>query len=79
MALLIPKERDKEEQLLVFHVYIPMGYVESAPLFCAAIETGKDMVNNTMNPTLTATDQPLEKVVETETSGNNRKPDQNKF
>ena len=56
-----------------------MAYVELAPLFCAAIEIGKDIVNNIMNPRLTATDQPLEKVVETKPSGNNRKSDQNKF
>ena len=79
VALLIPKEREKEEQLVGFHIYISMGYVESAPLFCASTETGKDMVNNTMEPRQTANEQPLEKFLETEPDGNNRKADQTKF
>ena len=79
IALLITKERGKEEQLVVFHLYTPMGYVESAPLFCAATETRKEMVNNTMDPRQTATNQPLEKFVETAPASNNRKADQTKL
>ena len=38
IVLLIPKEKEEEDQLVVFQLAIPMGYVELVPLFCAATE-----------------------------------------
>ena len=48
MRFLIPKETDSKPQLVGFHLFIPTGYVESGPFFCAATETIKYRVNNTM-------------------------------
>ena len=49
VAFLIPKDTDSEPQLVGFHLSMPMGYVESVPLFCAATETTKDTANNTIH------------------------------
>ena len=43
VTFLIPKEITDEDQLVVFHLSIPMGYMESAALFCATIEALKEM------------------------------------
>ena len=42
VAFLVPKATPDEEQLVGFHLSIPMGYVESAAFFCATTETVKD-------------------------------------
>ena len=39
---LIPKETAGKEQLVGFHLSIPMGYMESVAFFCTATETVKD-------------------------------------
>ena len=49
VAFLIPKYTDSEPQLVVFNMSISMGQVESAPLFCAAMDTIKDTENKTMH------------------------------
>ena len=49
VAFLTPKETDSKQQLVVFHLLIPMGYVGSAPFFCATTETIKDRKNSTMH------------------------------
>ena len=36
VAFLVPKATPDEDQLVGFHLSIPMGYVESAAFFCAA-------------------------------------------
>ena len=45
-----------------FHLYIPMGYVESAPFFYTATETVKYMVNITMASMEMVPAHPLEKL-----------------
>ena len=52
---------------------ITMGYVESAPFFCDATETAKDMVNNTMNDIMNTPEHPLEGILETPTETENQK------
>ena len=37
VAFLVPKYTNSEPQLVTFHLLITMGYVESAPFFCAAM------------------------------------------
>ena len=46
VAFLIPKEIYSNPQLVVFHLLIPMGYVECAPFFCATMDIIKDTENN---------------------------------
>ena len=71
IAFMIPKGNKEEEHLVGFQLSILMGYVESAPFFCAATETLKDMVNNTMYSRKTAPAHPLEKLEETSPSSDN--------
>ena len=40
-----------------------MGYVESAPFFCADTETVKGILNNTMASMQTVYDYPLEQLM----------------
>ena len=47
--LLIPKDKAIEEQLVGFHLYILMGYMEYADFFCTATETVKDRAITTLN------------------------------
>ena len=42
VAFLISKSTPEEDQLVGFHLSIPIGYVESAAFFCATTETVKD-------------------------------------
>ena len=77
VAFLIPNEWKEEEKLVVFHLYIPMGYVESASLFCAATATFKDMVNNNTTFRYESTEHPLEKFVETPPDEDTGGADQN--
>ena len=49
MEFLVPKETDSDPQLVVFHLSIPMWYVESTPLFFADTDTIKDTDNNNMH------------------------------
>ena len=45
MAFIVPPLPTNMEQLIGFHLSLPMGYVESAPFFCIVPETIADMVN----------------------------------
>ena len=49
VALLIPKKTPNNTQLLVFHLSLPMGYIESAPYFCMATETVADLTNEVIS------------------------------
>ena len=42
VAFLVPKATPEEDQLVEFHLSIPMGYVESTAFFCATTEIVKD-------------------------------------
>ena len=57
---------------MVFHISIPMVYVESLPLFFSVIETFKDMVNNTMAYIHASPDLPLEQLDDKPTVDGNK-------
>ena len=46
LAFVIPEAPGDRDVLVGFHLSCPMGYVESAPLFCATTETIADLANN---------------------------------
>ena len=43
VALLVPRASPTEEQIIIFHLSIPMGYVKFAELFCTAMGVVKDI------------------------------------
>ena len=45
MAFHIPNKRPTDEQLIGFHLSLPMGYVDSAPYFRMSTETILEMAN----------------------------------
>ena len=65
MAFLVPKDTPNEEQLVGFHLSIPMGYVESAAFFCATTDTVKDRALDTLYMRHTASPHHLEHLADT--------------
>ena len=49
VSFLVPKATPEEDQLVGFHLSIPMGYVESAAFLCATTETVKDRKLDTLS------------------------------
>ena len=49
MGLLIPRKIPTDEQLVGFHLSLPMGYADSAPFLCLATETIMDVANKAMD------------------------------
>ena len=64
VAFLVPKATPDEEQLVGFHLSIPMGYVESVAFFCATTETFKDRAIDTLSMRHTVLPHQLEHLVE---------------
>ena len=62
VAFLVPKATPDEDQLVGFHLSIPMGYVKPAAFFCATTETVKDGVLDTLSMRHTAPPHHLEKL-----------------
>ena len=46
LSVAIPPAMGDDEQLIGFHLSLPMGYIESTPFFCAASETVADFANH---------------------------------
>ena len=65
VAFLVPKATPNEEQLVGFHLSIPMGYVESSAFFCATTETVKDITLDTLATHHTAPPHHLEDLSDT--------------
>ena len=65
VAFLVPKATPDEEQLVGFHLSIPMGYLEFAAFFCATTETVKDRALDTLSTRHTAPPHHLESLEET--------------
>ena len=65
VAFLVPKATPDEEQLVRFHLSIPMGYVESAAFFCAITETVMDRTLDTLSTRHTAPLHHLENLTDT--------------
>ena len=45
VAFIIPKKNPRDQQLVGFHLSLPMGYYDSGPYFCMSIETVTDTSN----------------------------------
>ena len=54
VKFLVPKATPNEEQLVGFHLSIPMCYVESAAFFCTTNDTVKDRALDTLSMRHTA-------------------------
>ena len=65
MALLVPKSTPEEDQLVGFHLSIPIGYVESAAFLCATTETVKDHTLDTLYTRHNASPHHLEDLADT--------------
>ena len=65
VAFLVPKATPDEEQLVGFHLSIPMGYVESAAFFYTTTETVKDRTLNTLTMRHTTPTHHLENLADT--------------
>ena len=46
LAFAIPLTPGDQEQLIGFHLSLPMGYIESTPFFCAVSKTVADFANH---------------------------------
>ena len=62
LAFAIPPLPGDPDQLIGFHLSLPMGYVESASYFCSATETVADLTNH---GTKLVTPHPLEDIAHT--------------
>ena len=45
VALLIPNKKTSNQQLVGFHLSLPMVYVDSSPYFCMATKTVANLDN----------------------------------
>ena len=59
VALLIPMKKSTDEQLLVFHIFLPMGYVDSVPYLYMSTKTITDIENSSMEGRHMAPPHPL--------------------
>ena len=64
VTFLIPKKTPSNTQLVVFHLSLPMRYINSAPYFCMATEMVADLVNDAIYHREQAGEHPLELVAE---------------
>ena len=65
LAFLVPKSIPEEDQLVGFHLSIPMGCVESAAFFCATTDTVKDCTFDTLYTRHNAPPHHLEDLADT--------------
>ena len=65
VAFLVPKSTPEEDQLIGFHLLIPMGCVESAAFFCATTNTVKERALDTLSTRHTARSHHLKDLAET--------------
>ena len=49
VAFLVPKATPEQDQLVGFHLSIPMGYVESAAFFCTTTDTVKYLILDSLS------------------------------
>ena len=57
---LIPKNTPSNTQLMRFHLFLPIGYIDSAPYFGMATETVADLANEAISQKEQAGEHPLE-------------------
>ena len=65
VAFLVPKSKPDEEQLVGFHLSIPIGYVESAAFFCATTKTVEERTQDTLSTRHTAPSHHLQDLADT--------------
>ena len=65
VEFLVPKATPGEEQLVGFHLSIPMGYVEYSAFFCATTKTVKDRTLDTLSMRHTAPPHHLKDLADT--------------
>ncbi len=61
LAFVFPPHPSDPEPLIGFHLSLPMGFVESAPYFCASTKTVADLINNSWRLADLAPPHPLER------------------
>jgi hypothetical protein len=61
LAFVVPPHPSDPEPLIGFHLSLPMGYIESAPFFCASTETAADLINHSWGLADLAPAHPLER------------------
>ena len=49
VTFIVFKNTPSDTQLVVFHLSLPMGYIESGPYFCMAKETVYDLANKAIS------------------------------
>ena len=49
VAFLIPNNTPSNKQMVLFHLSLPMSYVDSAPYFCMEMETVADLANKAIS------------------------------
>ena len=64
VTLLVSKKSPSNQQLVRFHLSLPMGYFDSAPYFCIATNMVADLVNKTIAQRDVARAYPLEQSAE---------------
>ena len=64
VAFIVSISSYTEDNLVGFHLFIPMEYVEPAALFCTSMEAVKDRVLNTPPQCNNDPPQPLEDLTE---------------
>ena len=60
VTFLIPKKNPSKPQMVGFHLFLPMGYVDSAPYFSMLIETVAELTNKSITQQDVASAHPLE-------------------
>ena len=63
--LSVPRDPPTEEQLVRFHLSIPMGYVKSAALFCTDMELANERVLTTLPQRNNSPPHPVEALTAT--------------
>ena len=72
VAFLIPKKTPSNTQLMVFHLSLPMRYIDRAPYFCMVTDTVADLANKAISRRYQEGEHPLElaaEAIESEDSG----------
>ena len=60
LAFVVPPHPSDPEPIIGFHLSLPMGFIESAPFFCASTETAADLINHSWGLADLAPAHPLE-------------------
>ena len=76
VAFIVPRKKPNDKQLVGFHLYLPMGYMDSTPLFCMSTEMITYMENLATGDRHHAPYYPLKKLADTQ-APEEREPEPN--